>query len=395
MILVAIRMLVGARAKFLGVVGGVVLAAFLMTHFQAILAGMMTRTFAMLDDTPGVEVWVMDPAVEYVDEVAALPAPALDRVRGVPGVEWATRLYTGSLRARLAGGRFRSVQVVGVDDASLVGLPATLVAGSVDDLRRPDAVLIDEASTKTLLRPAVGGGWGVGRGGPADAPTRPLGVGDELTINDRRVVVAGIVAIRPRFLAKGTLFTTYSRALALAPPERNLTSFVVVRAQPGQDPAALARRIEASTGLRARTRAEFARDTVLYYVRNTDVVGQVGLMTLIAAGVGTSITALLLSMVTSDGLRFYATFAAIGATGRTLLAMVAAQAVVSGLLGLGLGLGLSVALGRAMAFVGMPYRLMPWSLGVTSLMVVGVCAAAAVFSARKVLRVEPAIVFKT
>ena len=131
MLRLAVRMLLGDTTKWLGVVLGVFFCTFLITHLLAMFAGMMERSFALITDIPQADIWVMDPAVEYVDEPAGLPPTALQRVQSIRGVEWGVPLYTGSLRARLPGGRFRGVLVIGIDDATLMGAPATLTPGSL------------------------------------------------------------------------------------------------------------------------------------------------------------------------------------------------------------------------------------------------------------------------
>ncbi|MBY0113508.1 MAG: ABC transporter permease [Phycisphaerales bacterium] len=395
MIRLAIKMLLGSRIKFFGIVAGVLFTSFLCTHFQAIVCGLMTRTFAMISDTNVADVWVMDPAVEYIDEVANLPAPALDRVRSVPGVDWASRLYFGTLRARLPGGRFRSVQVIGLEDATLVGLPRAITQGRAEDLRRPDAVILDEYSCRSLMRAAIDPPQEIHGALDLNAPSRPLGVGDELTINDHRVVIVGKADILPRFLTKGTFFTTYSRAVRMAPPERNQMSYVLVRANRGEDPAALAQRIEARTGLKALSSSQFAEATVWYFIKNTDVVGQVFIMTFIAVLVGTVITGLLLFMFTAENLRSYGMLMAVGASSRILLLMVIAQSATAASLGYCLGVGASSALGELMAFAYLPYRLLWPSLLITGFFVLLVSVLASILSVRQALRLEPGVVFRS
>ncbi|MBI1190197.1 MAG: FtsX-like permease family protein [Tepidisphaera sp.] len=394
MIRLAIKMLIGNTTKFLGLVGGVTLTTFLTLHFQAIFAGVMTRTFALIQDIPQAQVWVMDPAVETIDETIGMESSAIDRVKSVDGVAWASRLYLGQLRARLPGGRFRGVTVIGVDDSTFIGVPNDAHDTARDLLRRPDAVIADARTGALLLRPSAGRGWGIDILPSSSDVSRPLMVGDELVINDSRVVVVGFTHIRPRFLAKGTLFTTYSRAVRLAPRERNLLSYVLVRCMPGERPEEVARRIEASTRLRARTDDEFAIDTVRYIIRTTDIIGQVGLMTMIAMSVGIGVTGLLLYMFTNDNIRYYAMLMAVGASRRTLLSMVIGQAAFAGAVGYGLGVGLSAVLGRLMSVINLPFRMLPISLGVSAVMVLVVCVVASLLSVRGVFRIEPGIVFK-
>ena len=391
MIYIAIKMLYGDKPKFVGLVFGVFFASFLMTFLLSMFSGMMTRTFAFVQDTGWPEIWVMDPAVEYIEEIATLPQTALDRVRGVPGVMWAVPVYSGTLRARLPGGRFRSVQVIGLDDATLAGGPPTLSREQLSELRRTDGVIVDEWSTRNLLRMPVE--EPTGHKPVLTGPTRPLKVGDTLSINDHRAVVVGITPVAPRFIIKPTVYTTYNRALAYAPPERNLLSFVLVKTAPGADLEETARRIEETTGLRARTQFQFQSDTVWYYVKNTPIIGQVGMMVSLGTIVGFAITGQLLYMFTHDNLRQYAALKAMGLPDRTLLVMVMVQALAVGLIGLGLGIGGSSLLGY-ITHGGLPFRLL-WvtPLAVGSMMLL-ICVFSAAISAVKVVRLEPGIVFR-
>src|SRR5213083_2034702 len=139
---IALKMLMGDRSKYFGLMFGVTFATLLMSQQLSIFLGIMRRTSSQILDVRDADIWVMDNKVRYIDEVPGLPEGDLHRVRGVPGVEWAVRLYKGQLRARLPDGNFRSVIVFGLEDATLVGAPQELLAGNLADLRQPDAVII-------------------------------------------------------------------------------------------------------------------------------------------------------------------------------------------------------------------------------------------------------------
>src|SRR6185369_2232673 len=111
----------------------------------SIFVGIMGRTASQIKDVRDAEIWVMDANTRFIDEVPALPETDLQRVRGVPGVEWAVKMFKGQVNARLETGQFRSVILFGLDDNSLVGAPRDMVMGDVEDLRRPDAVIVDKA----------------------------------------------------------------------------------------------------------------------------------------------------------------------------------------------------------------------------------------------------------
>src|SRR5262249_22935908 len=128
---VAIQMLLGDRAKYLGLIFAVAFSTFLMSHQSSIFTGLMNRTRSQIMDVPDAKIWVMDRQTQYFDEVKALTDDDLYRVRGVRGVEWAVPLFKGTPRAKAFDGTFRVVIMLGVDDATLVGAPRKMVLGSI------------------------------------------------------------------------------------------------------------------------------------------------------------------------------------------------------------------------------------------------------------------------
>ena len=256
MLRIALKMLTADRAKYAGLLFGMAFTAFLITFAAAFFCGFMTRGFAIVTDNAGSDIWVMDPAVVSVEQTTNLPDSALEQVRNVPGVRSAVPLLVATTEARYANGRFQSFQLIGVDDATLVGVPLDADTGAAAVLRRPDAALIDSGGTEGKLETARDPADQWRRGKPAlDAPTRPLAPDDEVLVNDHRVVIAGHAHATPRFPPRPLLYMTISNALRILPAERHRTTFVMAKAAPGVDVEALSRRIAAQTGLRARTAA--------------------------------------------------------------------------------------------------------------------------------------------
>jgi len=173
-------MLMGDRAKYLGIIIGLTFASLLITQQGAIFVGLMTRTYGFITDTGLPNLWVMDPKVQFIDDIKPLQDTELYRVRGVEGVEWAVPLYKGLIKARLADGTFQTCNVVGLDDATLIGGPPAMVAGHLADLRQSDAVIVDSVGAAgKLAKPALE---------PGGTPI-PLRIGDTLELNDHRAVV--------------------------------------------------------------------------------------------------------------------------------------------------------------------------------------------------------------
>ena len=61
----------------------------------------------------------------------------------------------GEFFVRLADGRFQSVILLGLDDDYLVGAPQEFTLGSINDLKGPDAVAIDESGYPYLWQANV------------------------------------------------------------------------------------------------------------------------------------------------------------------------------------------------------------------------------------------------
>ena len=69
---IAIRMLMGDRSKYLGIIMGLTFASLIMTQQPAIFVGLMTRSFSFISDVGLPDIWVMDPKVQFVDDVKPL-----------------------------------------------------------------------------------------------------------------------------------------------------------------------------------------------------------------------------------------------------------------------------------------------------------------------------------
>lgn len=390
MIVFALKMLLGDRAKYFGLLFGITFTSFLVTFAASYFGGMMTRSFALIAESPA-DVWVMDPAVVAVDRTMNLPNSALNQVRSVDGVLSAVPLALATADARFPNGRFQSVQVIGVDDATLAGVPLMTGGKKATALRTPDAVIIDDGGTSGKLDTPVRHADQWPQGAPRlDVPMRPLDIGDELLVNDTRARVAGRSQALPRFPPRPLLFTTYSMAERILLSERRRLTFVIVTAAPGVAPRTLAKRIEAATHLRARSSADFKSDTVHWMVANSEDVGDAVTMLTIAMLVGFGVTGVMMFMFTNENLKYYAVFNAMGATARQIVLMVFAQAAACALMGAGLGLGLCAIAGRIFTAYDFPYRLMWFAPLLGGAAVVMVSVGAAAFSIRPVRKMQPA-----
>src|SRR4029078_11083000 len=130
----------------------------------SIFCGLMLQTSGQVRDIQGASIWVMDRNVQVSHDIKPRSENDLYRVRGVEGVSWAVRLYKGLTRSRLADGNFQQTILLGLDDATLAVTPPKMILGSLFDLRKPDAVIMDLEGYQLLWpgeEPRIGRRFGV------------------------------------------------------------------------------------------------------------------------------------------------------------------------------------------------------------------------------------------
>ena len=378
MLWIAIRMLTGDTQKFYGLVFGIAFSTLLITQQLTIFVNLVERGASGVYNVPTADVWVMDEVSRTTEVNFPMPSTALDKVRAVPGVEWAVVHLRAGASVRTGDGDLEGVAVIGVDDATLIGLPKRVLEGSADVLSQPDSVLIDDVGVTRMFED--------GR-----SP-----IGERLELNDQRAVIRGIADSIPSFTSQVTLFTKYSQALRYVPGTRNRLSFVLVGASDGVTPGQLAARIEEQTGLRARTRDEFAQDGVDFIIQNTGIPLNFGITVVLGFIVGVAIVGLTFSLFIRDNIKQFGALKAIGVTNAKIRRMVAVQAGLVGLIGYGLGVLGTV--GFIYAFSGVPTFkgfYIPWQIPLISLLAVSVILALTGWLAlRNVLKTEPAAVFR-
>lgn len=375
---IALKMLVGDRAKYLAIVFGVAFASLLIAQQASIFCGLMRLTTSQISDIQGADIWVMDPEVQFIDDIKPLSENDLYRVRGVEGVHWAVRLYKGLGRARLESGSFQQIIMIGLDDATLVGAPAEIVLGSLADLRQPDAVIMDERGYRQI--------W----------PDEPFTTGKVFEMNDRRAVLVGVCKASRTFQTFPIIYTRYSQATRFVPMERKLMSFVLAEPQPGQNAHVVCERIQRQTGLGALTREDFAWKTIHYYLRKTGIPMNFGITVILGFLVGTAIAGQTFYLFTIENLRQFGALKSMGLSNLRIIGMILLQAALVGLVGYAIGVGLAAVFGQVTERVDKLAFFMPWQILLGTGAAVGLIMVLSSFiSIRRVLVLEPAIVFRS
>ena len=379
MLRLALKMLFGDHAKYLMLISGITFATILMAQGAALFAGLMSWTSSTLRNVRA-EIWVADAKVEQIGDIKPLRDIDVNRVRSVDGVAWASPLFQGLMQARLFDGSSKLVTLIGIDATTLAGAPVKMIAGTLDDLRLPNTVIIDEFGVERL----------------GEALARPLRLGDVFEMNDREARVVGICQAVRSFTGGPYVYTTYERAVQYSPLQRKTLSFILAAPREGVSPTQLAARIAEQTGLRAFTEHEFTWSTIWWYVANTGIPINVGVLVILGFVVGVAISGQTFYSFVLENTRNLGALRAMGTSTPRLCAMLVLQSLAVGFVGYGLGLGVVALLGHGALRIGKVPFLILWQIPVATLIaVLCICVVSALLGILRIARLDPAIVFRS
>ena len=375
---IALKMLFRDRAKYFMLVGCLTFASLLMTQQSSIFAGLMRWTTATLQNTQSA-IWVMDPRVEQVNEVKMLRSTDLFRVRSVPGVAWAVPFYSSIQQARLFNGYFKSIQLIGLDDSSLLGAPPKLIKGSLKDLRQSNGVIIDIVGVEKL----------------SEGRAKPLTIGDVFEINDQEARIVGICETARSFYGYPFVFTTYTRATQFGSKSRNSLTFILAEPKEGISKEILAKQIEKSTGLKALTDDTFFWNTIDWFIKNTGIPISFGTTIVLGFIVGVVVAGQTFYSFVLENLGSLGALKAMGASQFLLTRMLLLQAFTVGFIGFGIGAGLAAMFGFGTITSGQPPFFMSYSIPlITFGTIMLICMLAALAGICKISKLDASEVFR-
>lgn len=383
MLLTALKMLIGDRTKYTALVVGIAFASLLITQQASIFNGYARQTGSWIRDNANVDLWVMDHQVEFTIDLKPMIETQLGRVRGVEGVAWAVPVYMNFFNAIFPDGTQRNVRVIGLDDATLIGGPPVMVEGQLSDLRQDKAVLMnaDLADGPLMLKRDPSG-------------PRPMRVGDRLSLNDNEVVVVGSYRATKEFFWEPIFYTTYSRAKFLRADQRRSLNYIMVGLKSGADPTLVRQRIENLRGIKALTSEEFETVTRNWILRETGILINFGITIMLGVVIGLLVAGQTFYTFVLDNLKYFGALKAMGVSNAQVIGMLSVQTLVVSTMGYGIGVGSAALTGRILGGSGLAFE-MSWSIPILAGSgIVCCCLLAGLLGMIRVIRLEPAIVFK-
>jgi putative ABC transport system permease protein len=372
MLRLAVRLMLDAPFKSLATLTGVVVSAFLMLQQLSTFLGFLGRVTSFIDAS-GVDIWIASEVTESVDATDSLPANRVAAAAGTPGVAWAEPIVRGLGKVSRPDGLRQPALVTGLQPPRYAGLPRELAPGtSPASLRATARVLMNWDDR------------------PSFADAQP---GDRIEIDGRTAVVAGFfTGIHPH-APYYSLYANIDDARSLTGFPQDRVTFVVAGLEPGAELADVITRLAARIpAARIFSRQQFHDADIRYFVARTPVGVVFGMVVAIAAFIGGAIVAVTLYSTVVDRTRDYGMMKSIGARRRDLVQLILTQAWLFALSGYGVGVLLFLAT-RALA-TSLTMKVTPALLAGVALASFLSCTLASLAALIRVLKLDPAIVFK-
>ena len=192
------------------------------------------------------------------------------------------------------------------------------------------------------------------------------------------------------------MYTRYRLAVNYIGRQRTQMSFVLVKPQPGVTVADLTARINKATGLRAVSHDGFGWMTIDYYLAHTGIPVNFGLTVAIGLIVGTVVAGQTFYIFTIENLKQFGALKAIGTSDLRIVGMILLQALLVGVIGYSIGMGMTAVFFSITTHQEATRGIvLLWqTMAGTAAVVLFIVAVASLMSIRRVLKLEPAVVFR-
>jgi len=352
---------------------GIVFSVVLIVVQLGLFLGFTTATSNLIDHS-NADLWITSKNVPYVEQGVAFSERKLNQVRAVPGVADAQKIIAHWTQWKRHDGGQESVQIVGINVDDPIERPWNLVEGRVEDLKSPDAVILDELYKQKL---------GVSH------------IGEVFEIGGYRARVVGFTRGIRSFTTSPYVFTTFKNAQDYTNLREDQTMFILVRVALGADVQQVRRDLlDHVKDVDVLTTAQFSRMTTFYWMFTTGAGVAVLIAAVLGLVVGFVVVAQTIYATTMDHIREFGTLKAMGAPNSYVYKVIMKQAAISAVIGYALGMVVSVFVvhgsEKGGAAILMP---MPMAIGMFFLTLT-MCVGAALVSINKVTHIDPAMVFK-
>jgi putative ABC transport system permease protein len=290
-----------------------------------------------------------------------------------PGVESVVPVVVAFAEWRKPEGGSSRVVLIGADADDQGLIPWSLTKGTVEDIKAPDAIAVDQTYLNEL---------GIN------------GIGDTAQVANGRVKIRALTEGIRSFTQSPYAYTTLNRARQLLGADDDRSTFLLVKLAPGANVAEvqkdLGRRLDSADVL---TKDEFESRSLKQWLFRTGAgLALIG-GAILGSLVGTVIVAQTLYSSTKDHIHEFATLRALGSSRGYIYKVILAQAALSAVMGYVLGMIIALLILYLSRNSSLPLVMTPglafWLFALTLFM----CAISALSAIVKVTKIDPATVF--
>lgn len=320
------------------------------------------------------DLWITSQNVTHAEDGVAFSERKLYQVLASPDVERVEKQIVQFAQWKKPDGADTGILLVGGNLDGGMGVPFNITQGKLDDLRQPDAVMVEELYKEKL---------GVTE------------IGQTFEIRGYRAKVVGFTRGIRSFTTSPPVFTSFKNAQNFFGLPEDQTLYMVVKAKPSVDLQTLKSDLKTRVAeVDIYTRSEWTNKQRNYWMFGTGA----GITVLIAAAlgllVGVIIVAQTIYSATVDHIREYGTLKAMGASNFYLYRVIITQAFLSGLIGYAVGMSIALLVSY-ISLQGTTAIILPKELvGGLFVLTILMCVGASIVSINKVTRIDPAMVFK-
>lgn len=290
-----------------------------------------------------------------------------------PGVESVVPIVVAFAEWRKPEGGSSRVVLIGADADDQGLVPWSLTKGTIEDIKAPDAIAVDQTYLSEL---------GIN------------GIGDTAQVANGRVKIRALTEGIRSFTQSPYAYTTLNRARQLLGADDDKSTFLLVKLAPGANISEvqkdLSRRLDSADVL---TKDEFESRSLKQWLFRTGAgLALIG-GAILGSLVGTVIVAQTLYSSTKDHIHEFATLRALGSSRGYIYKVILAQAALSAIMGYVLGMAIALVILYLSRNSSLPLVMTPglafWLFALTLFM----CAISALSAIVKVTKIDPATVF--
>jgi putative ABC transport system permease protein len=370
------KLLFHDRLRFAVAIAGVSVSVMLVLVQVGLYFGFMNTASSIIDASHA-DLWVGKAGNESFEFASPFDERTFYKVASVQGVERAERVLMNFAQFKIADGGDLGVQIVGIETspghAPLLA-PWNVVAGDANRLHEAGAIVVDKSEYAKLKIDRIG------------HSTEVSGVHAQ--------VVAMTKGIRS-FTTSPIVFTDIRTARSFMPGlGESAVTYVLVKVKSGESVEAVRARINELPHLAAYTTSQMSQRTRTYWSSRTGVGAGFFTTAVLGVIVGFVVVGQILYSGTLQYFREYGTLKAMGAKNSAIVRVILSQALISAAIGFVVGGALAFGMQAAMAKANLSVALFPGLYAVTLVVTIAMCSFAALLSIVKVLRLDPASVFK-